>query len=147
MSEFQDMACRISDGINDRISDTEKGISAQELMNIVGDATEKFPPINCYPGIKGAPCEKLAFFISLNAKKYVGSRRKKGHLSFSQALVEMIRHMQGRCPDKTRYAILITDTWQPDIFDGWRANMKQIIQNATIEIYLMKSNGVVRIDI
>ncbi len=146
MSDFEDIVRNIGREINKQISDNNKSISAKELTEIVTDSTEyRFGVVNCYPGVEGGECHKIAIFISLNAKKYVGSRRKKGHLTFSQALTEIVRHMQGRCPDKTYHAILITDNWQPDIYDAWRANLQQIKQNATVDVYILDSDNCNRI--
>ncbi len=148
MSDFEGIVSEISNEINERVLDNIKGISAKELTEIVTDNTKyRFGVVNCYPGVEGSECHKIAIFISLSAKKYVGSRRKKGHLTFSQALTEIVRHMQGRCPDKTYHAILITDNWQPDIYDAWRANLQQIKQNATVDVYMIDSANCNRIKI
>jgi len=138
MSDFEGVVSDISREINERSSDNKNGISAKELTDIITQNMEhRFGLVNCYPGVEGGECEKVAFFISLSAKKYVGSRRKIGHLTFSQTLTEVVRHMQGRCPDKTYHAILITDNWQPDIYNDWRANLQQIKQNATVDVYMI----------
>ncbi len=141
MGEFHDMANQIASEIYENVAQKGKGISAAEVTKIVLRYSEHFGPTNCYPGVGGASCYKIAVFVSLRAKVHVGQRRKKGHLGFSKALTEIVRHMQGRCPDETYHVVLITDDWNADIYNDWKANFEQIKKNASVEMYLMNNKS------
>ena len=146
MGEFIEKVSEIASTIDEVASAKKgKGLKVSELVDIVGNSTNV--PINCYPGIEGGTCYKEAYFISLHDKQYVGTRRKKGHLTFAGALREIVRHMQGLCPNKTYHAVLITDRWDSELFRYWKSNFEEIKLIATIEFYLIESGKCTQIKV
>jgi len=115
------------------------GISPQELAEIASHAMGE-REINLYPGIPGYVCHDLALFISLTSPAYV--KGKRGHLSCRQAIEKLVQHMQGSCMNRTRVAVLITDSWNAAAADEWKANLQQIARIAHIEIYLIAGQSV-----
>jgi len=108
-------------------------------MTAVG-SNSSIKSINCYPGLPGADCHELAIFISLSSAKYKNYAKgsKSKHLSFSDALEKIVQHMQGYCFKQTKTAILITDSWDADIFSKWQSNLQVIRDtNKTVDCYLM----------
>lgn len=136
------------DGINRESSD---GVGPQDIPKIIGDILGKRPGseldkssggFNCYPGVSGYGCCELSVFVSLKSPSNTKGRR--GHYSFSEILQYLVRHMQGICPEATRYVVLITDRPDHDALDFWRPNLKRIIGNgALIEIYLIEGGHIV----
>ena len=134
MNDLENIVIGVTENLNKRTAEQNRGISVQELNDMID---QNLGNVNCYPGVEDGTCHQVAFFISLSSKRYLGTGRKKGHLTFSQILTELVRHMQGHCPDKTRHAILITDNWQPDVYNAWKANIDQITKTKTVDIYLI----------
>jgi len=134
--EFQNVANRIAREIVER-SNAKEGISPKDLPEIVARATNK--EINCYPGYPCNACYPEAFFISITNPRHTKGYR--GHLSCRQALEKLVQHMQGWCTGKSREAIMITDNWNADAFEEWRANIEQIRHNSLVEIYFLTPVG------
>ena len=113
-------------------------ISPDDITRVVSSCGGE--PVNCYPGEPGAACHSMAVFVSLTAKAYA---RGRGHLSFRQALECFVQHMQGGCAGRTHTAIVIVDSWDPEAFEDWRANIEQVRKSgAFVEVYLVDSNSV-----
>lgn len=115
---------------------------AKELQGIdprqLGELLENhFGEINCYPGMPGAECYPLAFFVALQGKM----SSKKWPLKFDGMLEAFIRHMQGDCEGATRNAVIITDTWSAIDFEKWAGNVRTITQRANVEMYLVGYGG------
>jgi len=108
------------------------------IRRIAGD-------VNCYPSnIKGS-CMQEAYFISLTSKSYATDR---GHLSFKKALECIVQHMQGSCYNYTKVAILVSDSWDTDVFNDWRDNLEQIKRERKIvEAYIISGNTVSQMQI
>ncbi|HPE46727.1 MAG TPA: hypothetical protein PK380_12725, partial [Deltaproteobacteria bacterium] len=70
-----------------------------------------------------------------------------GHLSCRQAMEKVVQHMQGVCFQNTRFAVLITDSWDPSAYDDWRWNIENINRHAGVEVYLISGRTVSRISI
>ncbi len=116
-------------------------ISPDMVPEIVSEAMGGRDKFNCYPGVPGS-CHRVAFFVSLQAKRF-RKRWPRGakHLSFSQALARLVKHMQGTCPDITTKAILIADTWDVDSYQSWKANLRRINHQYHLEIYFIGSGN------
>jgi len=95
--------------------------------------------INCYPGIPNSPCFERAIFMSLNSKKYKPNSKVKP-LSFNDALMKIVQHMQGYCFEETKKAIFITDSWNEDIFNQWKSNLRVIRIDKQIDCFLITGN-------
>ncbi len=143
MGEFEKIVGEFSDTVNESENNS---IGAKEIGRIVGEKTEhRFGKVNCYPGIPGAECHNIAFFISLTSKRYI--KKRGGNLSFSAAVSQIVKHMQGSCIRKTHQAVFITDNWDTNSYDEWKANLKEIGKQANLEIYLLTSGSYTEISI
>jgi hypothetical protein len=111
------------------------GLSVNQIVEI---ARSRLGEINCYPGEPGDCCQKIALFFALHGEL----RKGKGHYNYAQILEEMVRHIQGRCPGITRYAVLIVDAWWHDHYEKWRANIETMKRGGVrIEAYLIGAGG------
>ena len=122
---------------------TEDGpahITPHNLAEIVGGNSSR---VNCYPGgTPGNECYKVAFFISLESKRYI-SPHGGGHLTFRKALEKFVQHMQGHCKGKTNVAVLIFDKYDPDALAEWQSNIEQTRSDgARIEAFLITGDKV-----
>lgn len=139
MGEFIEIAERLARRIDE--SKNEGGIDSHAIAGIVEEAHGHSSwgdslRINCYPGIPDLNCYDTAWFISLVSSSHT---KGKGHLSFLQAMELLIKHMQGHCYGKTKNAILFTDNWEPNVFNGWESNISNIKKDAqVVEVYLMR---------
>ncbi len=128
-TEFLPLARRIAEAAADG------GLSVTELTDI---AAAQFADINCYPGTPDDRCHPIAVFIALHGKL----RKGRGHYNCAQILEEMVLHMQGRCPDTTRHAVLILDAWWHDHYEKWRANIETMKRTGVrVEGYLIGAGG------
>ncbi len=138
MGDFKNVAAAIADAINNVVASSEvslpstEGVRAEDIPGII-EGVPSIHSYNCYPGRPGDQCHELAFFVSLNSRRYAEGR---GHLSFEKMLEHFIRHMQGTCQE-TRTAVIVTDTWDIRIFEKWEDNISKIKNQAHIEVYLV----------
>ena len=139
--EFQNVAYRIA-RILEELAEGGKDISPKNLPEITSQATGK-KEVNCYPGYPSNTCYEEAYFYSLTSHKYKNGYR--GHLTFREALEKLVQHMQGLCVGHTHAAIMITDSWDTNAFEDWRANIEQIRRNSLVEIYLITAGRAARI--
>jgi len=143
MGQFEQTAQRLAAVIDEMRS--QGGITADQIPEIIGKTTgETEGSVNCYPGTPGLACCDIAFFISLSTSAYTKGR---GHLSCRQAMEKVVQHMQGVCFQNTRFAVLITDSWDPSAYDDWRWNIENINRHAGVEVYLISGRTVSRISI
>jgi hypothetical protein len=121
-----------------------EGIDPEELPVIVEgsnpDGSRR--PVNCYPGMPSNQCFDTAYFFALG-KPYI--RTKRGNYTCRIAIEKVVLHMQGYCPDKTRYAILVTDNWDKNAYDYWYYNLQRIKGKAYMEAYLVTYKGLTEI--
>ena len=135
MSEFSEIIDKIANAISER-SGEDENISVREMTEEIADMVNRsFGETNFYPGTEKGKCHRIAFFLSLTSKQYIKKRGE--NLSLSIMTTNIIKHMQGYCPGKTEYAILITDNWNEDVFNAWRANIDQIKKHARVEVHLL----------
>jgi hypothetical protein len=107
----------------------------KEIPDIVSGAVGE--PINCYPGIPGRNCYRIAVFLSL-VKIFGSSKAQMRHLYFEEALQKFVQHMQGACPGTTEVAIFITDSWDHAVYRKWRSNVEVIRRNGDlVEFFLV----------
>ncbi|MBT3981397.1 MAG: hypothetical protein HOE90_08590 [Bacteriovoracaceae bacterium] len=140
MSEYQEIAEEISRRLEEK--KREGGIRVDEIPEIIGNIIDR--NINCYPG---KPCDKCcdkAFFLSLSSKS---NAKGRGHLDFKHALDKIVQHMQGICFQETHVAVCFTDSLEPNAFGEWKANLKQIKNNASVQIYLLSGGKATEIPI
>ena len=137
--EFERVADRIAEIFERRAE--EQGISPKDVPEITSPATGG--EVNCYPGYPADTCYPVAYFFSLASHRYTKGCR--GHLTCRQALEKLVQHMQGLCVGHTHAAIMITDSWDTNAFEDWRANIEQIRRNSLVEIYLLTAGRAARI--
>lgn len=141
MGEFGDIAERLA-GIIDKLG-SEGGIRARDIPQLVGDVRGQGQrAVNCYPGVKGADCHQMAFFVSLNSPSY---KRGKGHLTCRKAIERLVQHMQGGCNNRTANAIIITDSWDAKAVHDWEASIQAIKASASVEAYLIAGGNATKI--
>jgi hypothetical protein len=99
--------------------------------------------VNCYPGLPSKNCYDLAIFISLSSTRYIKGTR--GHLDCRKAIEKVVQHMQGNCKHRSKYALLLVDSWNVSAYDEWMANLQQISRHSIFEIYLMTKGNISRI--
>ena len=50
----------------------------------------------------------------------------------------VISHCQGKCSNKTKYAVLVVDNWDDDIANFWFPNIEKIKDNGVlVEVRMM----------
>ncbi len=138
MGEFENAARSIADAILEKMASGKK-VSPDEIDGIL---KQRLGEINCYPGRSGHRCHRVAFFVSLKNKNYATGR---GHLDFSTVLRLLVKHIQGNCPDITRYAVIVTDSWDDSVYWEWRANIENIKRSCLVEAYLITGGKVTSI--
>ncbi len=62
-------------------------------------------------------------------------------------LERFVQHMQGRCPDVTRAAVLVSDSWDSAVFDEWRANVEQVKRRAHVRGYIVSAGKSTRMNL
>ena len=133
---------RISEGM---LKEEEEGRGSGMSVAEIGDIIEaNAGSVNCYPGKPSGACHDKAYFISLTSKRYA---KGAGHLSFRKAIERLVQHMQGHCVGFTKDAIVICDSWDPDVIDDWRSNIDQIKRTARIQAYLVSGNNISKMNI
>lgn len=116
----------------------------RDIAAILGDGEACGDPFNCHPGGRPGACRELAFFVSLSSRKYTAGR---GHIGFRTMLERFVQHMQGRCPDVTRAAVLVSDSWDSAVFDEWRANVEQVKRRAHVRGYIVSAGKSTRMNL
>ncbi len=141
MGEFAEQANEIAIAIDEINRNNEMP------LDVLSEVTTKIASeeVNCYPGLLDGKCYRGAFFYSLDTKKYISKRGIK--LSLNTVLIKMVQHIIGSCKEQTKYAILITDSWNDSIYSPWRSTFNNIMKNVHIEVYLMTSGGCSKIKI
>ncbi len=141
MQEFQNFVERIFSGLKE-ITHENGSVMEREIEEIVRKAIgqDGGRPVNCYPGTACNTCHKLAFFIALQGSVYAKGRNN--HLTCRQALEKVVQHMQGSCLHKTHHAILITTHWDDAAFEEWKANLFQMSNEASFEVYLLVGGNI-----
>jgi len=143
MGQFLQVAQRLA-AILDELRN-QGGVTAYQLPDIIKQSIgQGNGDINSYPGTPGGSCCDLAFFISLSTPAYAKGR---GHLTCRNAMEKIVQHIQGSCYQKTRFAVLITDSWDASAYDDWRWNIENIKGHSGIEIYLISGSKVSQINI
>ncbi len=135
MGEFSKIIDKVTNIISER-SHGDKDISLRKLTEEITDTINRsIGEVNFYPSTTKGKCYRTAFFLSLTSKQYI--KKRGDNLSLPVMMTNIVKHMQGYCPGKTDYAILITDNWNEDVINAWRANIAQIKKDAMVEIYLV----------
>lgn len=117
-------------------------VSGEDISVLIGGMMGF--PINCYPGIPSNECCDIVFAISLispSAKKY-----KKGHLWFEGAIDMLYKHIFDICPSKTKAAVLIVDSWNPEVWERWRDKIEMMKKVIHFEVYLLVNYELHQID-
>ena len=91
---------------------------------------------NFYPSDISGHCCEVAFFTSLLGDRWNLNRGDK--ISFDQMFKNVISHCQGKCSNKTNYAVLVVDNWDDDIANFWFPNIEKIKDNGVlVEVRMM----------
>ncbi len=143
MGEFRNQVEEITSILNEKRS-IDKKIDISEVVKATTLVSGE--SINCYPGIPGDKCYKVAYFYSITDKSKYHIKRGKS-LSLSAVLDKLVSHMRGACEDETQVAILITDNWDANVYNKWKGVLERIKKNAHLEIYLVVSNQYTEIKI
>ncbi len=143
MGEFRSQVEEITNRLSEKSGDNTK-IDISEVVNITTHVSGS--NVNCYPGIPGDKCYKIAYFYSLTDKSKYHIKRGKS-LSLSAVLDKLVSHMRGACEDETQVAILITDNWDANVYNKWKGVLERIKKNAHLEIYLVVSDQYTEIKI
>jgi len=100
------------------------GIRAKDIPKIIGRSLSAGGGFNCYPGVPGNACQRLALFVALKGSPYA---KGQGHLSCRQAFERIVQHVHGYCPDlEDMELIMITTQWNGKAFDEWRSVLNEI---------------------
>ena len=142
----------IAKEIGNCIADYEShgGVSVSEIAEIAERSIEaiakgSFNDFNCYPSLQqDNKCHELALFVSLQSPLYA---KGDHHLSYSDALKELVQHVQGRCVCNTKYVLFITDSWDAVAYADWRENIKKIGDDVRLKVCLLVEGMVVSIKI
>ena len=143
MSEFE----RIVENIASRLEEVsgEGGIIPQDIASIVGGSGYG-SDINCYPGRPSHGCHDLAVFVSLTSPQHKG--KHGGHLTCRKAIEKLVQHMQGSCGHgQTRHAVLVVDSWDSKAASEWSGNLREIQNQAHLEVYLLAGGGINRLQV
>jgi hypothetical protein len=98
-----------------------------ELRDIIG---EEF---NFYPSETKGTCHRIAYFTSLTGARW--NLKPSQKLSFKKMFEYLIKHCQGSCAQKTKYAIIVTDTWDDNIADFWKDNIARMYSDGiTVQV-------------
>lgn len=74
--------------------------------------------VNCYPGVPGATCHRVAYYIYLEC---ILKSKARWPFNLEQMFHEIILHCQPtRCGNITRDIRIITDAWSPWVLEKWR---------------------------
>lgn len=130
MTEFEGIAEKIlKAGKSGKLSSKDQGRVVGEALGMPkGKET-----YNCYPGVPGENCYELAFFIALKSPEVVNQGRTS-----KKAFEEIVNHMFGYCQGFTRVAVMVTDNWDPVIFNKWKQALLRIKREAHLEIYFIE---------
>jgi hypothetical protein len=112
-----------------------------KLSDVIMQLTMYLHEFNFYPSdIMGSCCE-VAFFTSLLGGRW--NLEKKEKISFEQMFKNLINHCQGKCSNKTKYAIIIADNWDDDIANFWQPNIDTLKSNGVVvEVHMMIGKNV-----
>ncbi len=106
------------------------------LDNIVMEMSMFLPEFNFYPSKNKTGCSQVSIFTSLMGKRW--NLKNSERLTFDQMFKFIIRHFQGSCMGKTKYAVLVVDNWDDDIANFWKPNIEQLNKNGVIiEVRMM----------
>lgn len=116
---------------NDKFRSDYKG-----LAGILMQLTMYLHEFNFYPSDITGHCCEVAFFTSLTGGRW--NLEKKEKISFEQMYKNLINHCQGKCSNKTKYAVIITDNWDDDIASFWQPNIDKLKADGVIvEVHMM----------
>lgn len=94
---------------------------------------------NLYPSEAAGDCQPLAVFLALDATPFKVRGLKT--LSFARALQAMVQHQQGGCEGATREMLLVTSSWDAQVFHPWRGNFKRMASSCNIRIVQWTGSG------
>jgi len=149
MHELPNITGRIADQLGKFRKPLGNGIHPDQIPDIIKESIgtligSEENHFNCYPGIPGGRRCSVAFFVSLANSE---NTRGRGHLNCRKALEKIVQHMQGSCSERTSLAVLITDSWDPEAFEEWKANLHEIDRQKYLRILLILGGTVSPIDI
>ncbi|AOW76235.1 hypothetical protein A3Q34_04805 [Colwellia sp. PAMC 20917] len=101
--------------------------------------------INFYPSNSNGSCCDLAVFLSMTSKKYKKTKDPRNNLNC--ILDALSKHMQGDCAGMTNKCVIITDNWDADVWDNYKSRIKQVMNNAYVEIYMISDPYISEIEL
>ena len=126
----------LDDWLRDRRGQQSEKLSIDELGDIISDFFGH--SVNFYPSDQKGACCDLAIFLSISGTRFSKIiKRKKELYSFKGIMDAFSKHMQGDCVGITRQCVIITDSWEPDVWENYKSRIKQIKKSAEVEIYLI----------
>jgi hypothetical protein len=106
------------------------------LRDILMGMTYNLHEFNFYPSGLTVGCCEVAFFMSFLGRRW--DLEKKERLSLEEMYKILISHCQGKCPDKTKVAVIVADNWDDDIAEFWRPNISQLKKNGvSVQVHLI----------
>lgn len=115
----------------------------EDLLSQVVHGLGPIGDFNQYPSSRKGRCCKAAFFFALKESRKVNPRIVEGSVgTFKQMIEALVRHMQGTCAGYTEEAVLITDSWSCEVYQTWKANIREIASKAHLEILLIVGRNV-----
>jgi hypothetical protein len=106
------------------------------LTGVLGQMSMYLHEFNFYPSDILGHCCEVAFFTTLIGKRW--NLEKKEKTTFEQMFNNLINHCQGKCSNKTKYAVIIADNWDDDIASFWQPNIDRLKANGVIvEVHMM----------
>lgn len=94
---------------------------------------------NLYPSEVAGHCQPLAVFVALDATPFKVRGLKT--LSFAHALQAMVQHQQGGCEGTTREMLLVTSSWDAQVYQPWLGNFKRMATSCTIRMVQWTGSG------
>ena len=94
---------------------------------------------NLYPSEVEGDCRPLAVFLALDAAPFKVRGLKT--LSFAHALQAMVQHQQGGCEGVTREMLLVTSSWDAEMYQPWLGNFRRMARTCTIRMAQWTGSG------
>ena len=122
---------------NNLENENEKFLSDFNGLNgILWQLTMYLHEFNFYPSDITGHCCEVAFFTSLTGSRWNLEIKEK--ITFEQMYKHLINHCQGKCSNKTKYAVIIADNWDDDIASFWQPNIDKLKANGVIvEVHMI----------
>jgi hypothetical protein len=117
-----------------------ESITFDELFDNFGGGID----MNFFPSENKGGCYEVAMFVSFHKPAFGLKFKKDKMISLDDVLKKLVQQVVGTCYPTNKKIILLTDKVDTEIFEPWIGNLQAIKRmGMTIEIYYLKSNGMV----